>query len=298
MKRKGFTLIELLVVIAIIGLLLSVIIPSIRAAKEFAASAACLSNQKQLCIAWTAYHTDNDGWIVGGSNYPEASRANATPYRWVEYPLYDGQVGRDVENGGAHPTGTAITQKFRLNGIREGKLFPYTQDEEVYHCPADRTYVKFDPQYAAYRSYSITGLMNGEDFVNRENGLYSLIKTYRSVAGKTFYCVEKFGQIRNPGSKYVYVEEGYGGAQEYNLGSFVLVNSTWDSWWDVPALFHNRQSTLGFADTHAEIRKWQDEDTIRLIKVKTQQAVNEWGVTNVQPNNEDLQWMLRGYFPK
>jgi prepilin-type N-terminal cleavage/methylation domain-containing protein len=293
MNKKGFTLIELLVVIAIIALLLAVIIPALQVAKEMAAGAVCLSNQRQLTLAWTSYTEDNDGWLVGGSNYYSADW-KPTPYRWVERPLYQDDDNPDFD---PIPPSSEFTLQLRLNGIRAGSMFAYTQDEGIYHCPADRTFVKHAEPYAAYRSYSIQGLMNGEDYGTRENNdMYKPINSYRSVGSKTFYCVEKYSEIRGPGNKYVFVEEGYGGNQEYNLGSFVLVNDDFESWWDVPALFHNRQSTVGFADAHAENYKWQDSRTIDLIKYVTQ-GIGP-AVDDSQPDNEDLQWMLRGYFPK
>ncbi len=68
----GFTLIELLVVIGIIAILLAILIPTVRAAREQARRAICLSNLRQLTTAWLAYADDNDGKLVKGfafSNY-------------------------------------------------------------------------------------------------------------------------------------------------------------------------------------------------------------------------------------
>ncbi len=60
MKGKGFTLIELLVVIAIIAILAAILFPVFAQAKEAAKQTTCLSNQRQLALAWTMYAQDND----------------------------------------------------------------------------------------------------------------------------------------------------------------------------------------------------------------------------------------------
>lgn len=60
MARRGFTLIELLVVIAIIAILAAILFPVFARAREKARQASCLSNQKQMGLAYTMYAQDFD----------------------------------------------------------------------------------------------------------------------------------------------------------------------------------------------------------------------------------------------
>jgi prepilin-type N-terminal cleavage/methylation domain-containing protein len=71
-KRKAFTLIELLVVIAIIALLMSILIPALKRAKEQARIVGCLAHLKQWNLIIAMYTEDNDGkfWPgVGSTGY-------------------------------------------------------------------------------------------------------------------------------------------------------------------------------------------------------------------------------------
>jgi prepilin-type N-terminal cleavage/methylation domain-containing protein len=63
--RNGFTLIELLVVIAIIAILAAILFPVFAQARESARQAACLSNCKQIGLAWTMYMQDYDERVSG-----------------------------------------------------------------------------------------------------------------------------------------------------------------------------------------------------------------------------------------
>ena len=77
---KKFTLLELMVVIAIIGILITMLMPSLSQAREKGRSAVCLSNYKQLGLLNFTFSNDNDSRTVGSGSYILKSNGS------VEYP--------------------------------------------------------------------------------------------------------------------------------------------------------------------------------------------------------------------
>ena len=75
-------MIELLVVIAIIAILAAMLLPALAAAKKRATQAACLSNQKQLALAWVMYANENSDKVVSLSNQNAADN----PPDWCILP--------------------------------------------------------------------------------------------------------------------------------------------------------------------------------------------------------------------
>jgi prepilin-type N-terminal cleavage/methylation domain-containing protein len=71
--RPGFTLIELLVVIAVIAILAAILFPVFAQAREQGRKTVCLSNQRQIALAFILYTQDYD------EGYPNTG----DPYLWV-----------------------------------------------------------------------------------------------------------------------------------------------------------------------------------------------------------------------
>jgi prepilin-type N-terminal cleavage/methylation domain-containing protein len=61
----GFTLIELLVVVGIIALLISILLPALRTARQQAQAAVCMSNQRQVLNGIAMYQMDLSGIVPG-----------------------------------------------------------------------------------------------------------------------------------------------------------------------------------------------------------------------------------------
>ena len=151
MKRsKGFTLIELLVVIAIIAILMAILMPALNRAREQGKRAACLSNLKQLQLAWITYASDNDERIVNGEAYGGTAGTCPTP----SGGMHDREkwwTGADCASD--YMTGGKLDQQVQLTAIRAGALYPFVPADKLYACP---TGIRGE-----MRTYTITDAMNG-----------------------------------------------------------------------------------------------------------------------------------------
>ncbi len=218
----GFTLIELLVVITIIAILAALLLPALSKAKEKAYQIHCLSNHRQLMVAWSLYKDDYAGFLV-----VDDAHAGATNYAsW--------------EQGDMHNPLEATNADL----IKMGLLYRFTPNVKVYRCPSDpssdvRSY-SMQPQLASY--------MYGTPIDQQAaNGMPGYPPMYRD---------NEIVKVP-PSLTMVFIDESLPSINDGFFGIFIMG----DRWWDVPAVWHGHGGNLSFADGHAEHWRWIDSRT-------------------------------------
>jgi prepilin-type N-terminal cleavage/methylation domain-containing protein len=287
-RSVGFTLIELLVVIAIIAILLSVLIPALNIAKQQATGAICLSNLGGMAKSYYIYAEDNNSNLIQGV----VTKINSADYAFDTVGrIWDRPWLVNPCNDAGNYTDHDSTVEEKMNGIRRGSLYAYSQSEKLYHCPADKRSLTsvLTRGKGPYVSYSIVFGLYGERTVTRF-----------VLAGKNTWSLMRFNELKTPSSKVVFVEENYinqpGTTGPMNVGfspgSWMLWNGgNLDSWWDPLAYSHNDRSTLGYTDGHAEKWKWYDERTVKFARNRLWNGTID--ASYIQLNNPDLQKLSR-----
>ena len=110
-RRRAFTLVELLVVIGIIALLISILMPALRRAREAANAASCSSNQRQIMMAFLMFANDHKGQLPGN---------------WWDYLNKDTEKRSWLINA---------SEPFE-NAPQNGTVWRYLNNLEVYRCPS------------------------------------------------------------------------------------------------------------------------------------------------------------------
>jgi prepilin-type N-terminal cleavage/methylation domain-containing protein len=261
MRRRAFTLIELLVVIAIIAVLMAILMPSLKRAKEQARSLHCRSNVRTLGMAWFMYKDENDAKLVPGGT-PIAPITSSSQNAWVVIPPGEGDS----------------TIQAKQEYIKDGLLWPYVKEVDVYRCPSDRH--KNSPYHQnAFRTYSIAGGMNAVSSAG---------------AWEIKPCMT-YTDIKRPATKYVFTAEC--DTRGYNNGSWVM-NPKSREWVDPFAVWHRDDtSTLGYADGHAEMQRWHSKGLIEwnLQALHEPQTFSFYRTPADDEEWEDFEVMWKGY---
>jgi len=257
-RRKAFTLIELLVVISVIAILMAILMPALKRAREGGQRAACMANLKQLTLAWNMYADENDDRLVNGatgySNRDTTWGSHGSELAWIN----------------THDP-TNIDYDSQVQGIKTGALWPYLRNEDIYRCPTGRR--------GQALTYSIMFSMNAV--------------CHPEVQGVKGAHVKKRSEIKPaPSLRLVLIDEGFMTADAY------AVNYSTERWWDNPPARHGDGATLSFADGHVEHWKWTGTDTITRARIKENEAPGGNWVPETEDGFQDLYKVQKGCWGK
>ena len=278
-RRNGFTLIELLVVIAIIAILAAMLLPALSRAKQRAQAVGCMSNNKQLCLAWVMY--------AGDSNEHLAINSDPHVYNTTVFPHTGGSqswiTGSLDWTAGSYNTNTSY-----LTDDSHSLLGSYLgRSAKVFACPA-ANYVNPAAQAPlgwSQRSRSV--VMDGAvgDGDKYQEPAYPFSWTQWYVAKKTT-------DFHTPGPSDVWV---FSDEHPDSIDDALMYTASYavNIFTELPGNQHGGACGLAFADGHSEIHKWVDSVMTSHTTVKYI-GPNDSGVTQRVPcslTDRDMLWL-------
>ena len=249
--RTGFTLIELLVVIAIIAILAAMLLPALTKAQAKAQGIQCLSNLRQLGIAWTLYSGDNGDRVPPNSGLGDAKT-------WVQGWLE------------AWSTASANPDNTNTLYLTQSLLAPYQgKSIGIWRCLADKS--------GLVRSVSMNCWLNGDSTPDQALGLPLLYKVVRRASDMTAPA---------PSHTFVFLDERADSINDGFFGVFMALTGSSAVLINYPASYHNGAGNLAFADGHGESHKWRDARTNPPMT-----GIDIGNSVRPSPNNQDIAWL-------
>ena len=181
MKHKKFTLIELLVVVAIIGILASLLLPTLGKAREKAKIAVCTSNLKQIGTAVIMYLDDNDGY------YPYTRSSSVTPHSWDDFlSSYDGRNLTDTQLTSGGWWGPAATNM--PGGVNHGPLYRCPLEDRTNGNGILRTYAPTQNRDGSVDILGIYGVWNSRNIseINSTSEVASFTENFAPMGNNNY----------------------------------------------------------------------------------------------------------------
>jgi len=267
-KLNGFTLIELLVVIAIIAILAALLLPALAKAKAKGTGTVCMSNNKQVALAWIMYAGENDSFLAGSLGNQR------TGLIWVPGNLDFSSNRNNVDKG------------LLLDPEKGALLGKYLQNAEVFKCPADMSTVRIGKEtLPRIRSISMSQSFGRNPSQGGGAGQWLPYSTYLNYV--------KEGDMANPGPSnlFVFLDEHPNSINDAAFAVKCDARGGQARMIDWPASYHNGAAGFAFGDGHAEIKKWQDKRTIVPHKNSNGMPSPPGGLNRAAPNSPDVEWM-------